>query len=168
MLTGALNRITFHEKVREVLRRDDFYGQHALLILDIDHFKGINDSLGHQFGDQVLGDSAAILKRELRKDDLCGRIGGDEFMVFLNDVPSEKELEPRIAQICKSLTRCYEGYGTVSCSMELPFIQRMASGSRSCIRKRIWPCTRRNIPGDPAISFTGCLLNRTVRMSAEK
>ena len=121
MLTGALNRITFHEKVREVLRRDDFYGQHALLILDIDHFKGINDSLGHQFGDQVLGDSAAILKRELRKDDLCGRIGGDEFMVFLNDVPSEKELEPRIAQICKSLTRCYEGYGTVSCSMGITF-----------------------------------------------
>lgn len=121
MLTGVLNRVTFHDKVGEVLRKNEFYGQHALMILDIDHFKGINDSLGHQFGDLVLGDSAAILKRELRKDDLCGRIGGDEFMVFLNDVPSEKELEPRIAQICSSLTHCYEGYGTVSCSMGITF-----------------------------------------------
>ena len=63
-------------------------GQAALLILDVDHFKAVNDSLGHQTGDKVLQLVARSLKAVLRCADIVGRLGGDEFCVYLADIPS--------------------------------------------------------------------------------
>ena len=63
-------------------------GTAALLILDIDHFKGVNDSLGHQSGDRVLQLVARSIKRVLRCSDIVGRLGGDEFCVYLADISS--------------------------------------------------------------------------------
>ncbi len=60
----------------------------AFLIVDIDHFKEINDQFGHPFGDRVLVSLAESLRRTFRKSDLCIRIGGDEFAVFLKEMPS--------------------------------------------------------------------------------
>ena len=63
-------------------------GQAALLILDVDHFKAVNDSLGHQAGDKALQLVARSLKAVLRCTDIIGRLGGDEFCVYLADIPS--------------------------------------------------------------------------------
>ena len=63
-------------------------GTAALLILDVDHFKGVNDSLGHQSGDRVLQIVARSIKSVLRCSDIVGRLGGDEFCVYLAELPS--------------------------------------------------------------------------------
>ncbi|HWH11233.1 MAG TPA: EAL domain-containing protein [Solirubrobacteraceae bacterium] len=83
-LTGLQNRASFSGQLRahaDIVRR---YGaEGALLLLDLDHFKYINDTLGHQAGDQLIGRVAAILSGRLRTSDVLARLGGDEFAVLL-------------------------------------------------------------------------------------
>ena len=84
-LTGLPNRRHFIGRLEEELarmrRREDHSA--ALLMLDLDHFKRVNDSLGHAAGDAVLRSFAALLRKELRKADSAGRIGGEEFAVLM-------------------------------------------------------------------------------------
>jgi diguanylate cyclase (GGDEF)-like protein/PAS domain S-box-containing protein len=83
-LTGLPNRFLFRERVCQALaqaRRHDF--QVALLFIDLDRFKQINDSLGHQIGDRLLQVTASRLRRCLREGDAIARLGGDEFVVGL-------------------------------------------------------------------------------------
>ncbi|MEG1847550.1 MAG: GGDEF domain-containing protein, partial [Lachnospiraceae bacterium] len=61
-------------------------GQALLFLIDIDNFKKINDTMGHAFGDEVLKTIGAKLKMEFRKSDICGRVGGDEMLIFLKDI----------------------------------------------------------------------------------
>lgn len=85
-LTGVLNRIEFERRLGAMSRsrRETESGQQlALVILDLDGFKQINDRFGHGAGDSVLKQFAARLKSRLRKDDLIGRLGGDEFLIAL-------------------------------------------------------------------------------------
>ena len=83
-LTGLLNRRAFEIALENLLARGRRYGeQGALVLLDIDHFKYINDSRGHQVGDAVLIDVAEKLRTRLRDSDVLARIGGDEFAVLL-------------------------------------------------------------------------------------
>ncbi|RLT93039.1 MAG: sensor domain-containing diguanylate cyclase [Ketobacter sp.] len=89
-LTGLYNRRSFFEFANKELRRAVRYKQPmALLMLDLDHFKAVNDSYGHQAGDNVLRRFAEILKQNLREEDLMGRIGGEEFCAIL--VSSEEQ-----------------------------------------------------------------------------
>jgi diguanylate cyclase (GGDEF)-like protein len=86
-LTGAYNRRHMDREVGEAVERHKRYGTDAsLLLVDIDHFKSINDEAGHGAGDRVLAEIAALMKRSLRKLDLVFRIGGEEFLVLLPDV----------------------------------------------------------------------------------
>lgn len=123
-MTGILNRGTFVAKVTEILKEYESTKRHALIMLDIDEFKRHNDSCGHQFGDQILRETAQILQGFLRKNDLCARIGGDEFMVFLNDIPSETDVIPNISVLCDLLQRKYQGKGEVTCSLGVVFFPR--------------------------------------------
>lgn len=85
-LTGVLNRGGVRDPAKELLAKAARYGTgFAVVYLDIDGFKQINDSLGHQIGDQVLKTVAAELTRALPKDTLIGRMGGDEFVALFND-----------------------------------------------------------------------------------
>jgi diguanylate cyclase (GGDEF)-like protein len=102
-LTGLLNRATFVEKFNEILLRSDLETQHALIMLDIDNFKMINDSLGHSAGDALLINIASKLKYALRSDDLCGRLGGDEFVIFLKNMHLGKPLETRVNDLCSMI-----------------------------------------------------------------
>jgi len=76
----------------------------AVLMLDIDHFKLINDKYGHQAGDEALRTCAAVIRRSLRSYDLFGRLGGEEFAIVLLDVgPAEAfEIAERIRETLKT------------------------------------------------------------------
>jgi diguanylate cyclase (GGDEF)-like protein len=83
-LTGLLNRRGFDRALSEHIGRVGRYGgDGALLLADLDGFKEINDSLGHDAGDQVLTQLAHALTTNLRESDFIGRIGGDEFAILL-------------------------------------------------------------------------------------
>ncbi len=83
-LTGLPNRQAFDEKITEEIERAARYDRPlALLIIDIDNFKTVNDGLGHQWGDIVLQGIAEIMKRTVRPPDFVARVGGEEFVVIL-------------------------------------------------------------------------------------
>lgn len=83
-LTGAFNRRHFEDVVAQELDRNERYGSEAaVLLMDIDNFKAINDALGHDGGDSVLRGAVSILARTLRPSDTYARLGGDEFAVLL-------------------------------------------------------------------------------------
>ena len=82
-LTNLYNRRKLEELIKNELNRNQrFNHTFGLAILDIDHFKGVNDAYGHQVGDEVLIEFASILKNNLRKTDFVGRLGGEEFIII--------------------------------------------------------------------------------------
>ncbi len=89
-LTGAMNRSYFLEQAGRILDRLHKSGSPAsFLILDLDHFKGINDRFGHLGGDVVLSHVAAACRNELRESDLFGRLGGEEFGILMPGCPAD-------------------------------------------------------------------------------
>lgn len=83
-LTGMLNRRAFEERiVDEITRTERYGGSLAVLMIDIDHFKAVNDEFGHLLGDEVLKHAAAIFSHHLRKVDPIFRFGGEEFAIIL-------------------------------------------------------------------------------------
>jgi len=92
-LTGLANRKAFMERLATDLARLD--GRHpcGVVMLDIDHFKGINDSYGHPFGDKVLRGVARVIGKGVRKGDTAGRYGGEEFVLYLHMADTERARE---------------------------------------------------------------------------
>ncbi|CAD5107420.1 GGDEF domain-containing protein [Zestomonas carbonaria] len=89
-LTGLPNRAAWNERLElEVARRQRYGGELLLAVLDVDHFKRINDGFGHQAGDKVLKLIAGELARRLRKTDFIARFGGEEFVLLLPGTPPE-------------------------------------------------------------------------------
>ena len=86
-LTGAYNRRTFHEAAERELSRARRAGTPlSMILVDIDHFRAVNEKYGHAVGDQVLARFADIVRGALRKEDMLVRFGGEEFLVLLPDV----------------------------------------------------------------------------------
>jgi diguanylate cyclase (GGDEF)-like protein len=82
-LTGVYNRRYFHERLSaELLRADRDQSSVAVVMLDIDHFKRVNDRFGHPVGDRVLQGICRILNQRLRRNDVLCRLGGEEFVVL--------------------------------------------------------------------------------------
>lgn len=88
-LTGLPNRRTIMEYVRERIENVSAGNPCAVLVIDIDHFKSINDALGHQAGDRCLRTIGAIIARNIRGLDRAGRIGGEEFVILMPDTTSD-------------------------------------------------------------------------------
>ena len=87
-LTGAYNRSTFHEIAEREISRARRAGQPlSIIMVDIDHFRPVNESLGNHAGDELLQKIAALIRTALRKEDMLVRYGGEEFLVMLPEVP---------------------------------------------------------------------------------
>ncbi|WP_058300281.1 putative bifunctional diguanylate cyclase/phosphodiesterase [Gorillibacterium timonense] len=106
-LTGLPNRRLFHDRLAECLHMQPKGASLALLFIDLDHFKLINDSLGHEIGDLLLIEVARRLKECVREQDTVSRLAGDEFTVILNGV-TLKEAGDFALYIKQSLGRKYK------------------------------------------------------------
>jgi diguanylate cyclase (GGDEF)-like protein/PAS domain S-box-containing protein len=90
-LTGLSNRRRFEQELAREVRRASRYGSGgALLLIDLDHFKDVNDVLGHKAGDDLLQGVAEALRRRMRQTDVLARVGGDEFAVLLPQTGAEE------------------------------------------------------------------------------
>lgn len=108
-LTGLLNKGAAQRRIEEYLSALSPRKDHAaLLLIDADGFKEINDSFGHLFGDAVLTDMGMVIEKHFRHSDVVGRIGGDEFLVLFRNVPSQKILRNRCQQVVSAMAKTYE------------------------------------------------------------
>jgi diguanylate cyclase (GGDEF)-like protein len=93
-LTGVMSRRAFLERAEGELQRAKRYARPlSVLMLDIDHFKRVNDELGHAAGDEMLAGTAQVWRRALRDQDLLGRVGGEEFCAVLSETPPAAALQ---------------------------------------------------------------------------
>lgn len=118
-LTGAINRRQLERELKVATHRlERGGGAFALVMLDLDHFKRINDVHGHETGDAVLSGLAALVRQRLRATDVLARVGGEEFMVVLRDV--ERGVA---AQLAEKLRAAVEGTwlagGTLRCTASI-------------------------------------------------
>lgn len=111
-MTGLFNHNYAKERIRERLQNRP-NGKFALAIFDLDHFKSANDNYGHMFGDKVLIHMAERLRRSIRGGDIAARVGGDEFLIFLE---YKEEAETAIQRIFTSLEGTFEDF-QISVSM---------------------------------------------------
>lgn len=106
VLTRLPNRRRFRDQLGEAIARADRRHERiAVLFIDLDHFKAINDSLGHAVGDQVLIEAAARIRNCLRNSDIVARQGGDEFTVLLDNVGSRQDAGQVAEKIVEQIAR---------------------------------------------------------------
>lgn len=104
-LTGLLNRANVLVEIENaVVHARESGTKAAVLFLDLNKFKEINDTLGHEVGDAILKAAASRLLSSVRSADLVFRVGGDEFLVLINDVNSVSDIEPVITKILKAFS----------------------------------------------------------------
>lgn len=105
-LTGLLNHKAAKAQISEILAADEEQ-KYILLVFDLDHFKTANDTYGHLFGDEVLKYVAETLRSSTRDGDICARMGGDEFLVFM---PYKEQIEPQVKRIFGLLCSDYKEF----------------------------------------------------------
>jgi diguanylate cyclase (GGDEF)-like protein len=110
-LTGLTNRKAFLERLAADLSRLDGRHPSGVVMLDIDHFKKVNDTYGHPFGDVVLCGVASVLGKGVRKGDTVGRYGGEEFVLYLHMADSERAREgaERFRRMIRQIRFTHEG-----------------------------------------------------------
>jgi diguanylate cyclase (GGDEF)-like protein len=105
-LTGLPNRFVFEERIHALVEQARRHGRPlTLAALDLDHFKAVNDAMGHFIGDRVLQQVAATLQAQIRQSDLLVRMGGDEFLLVLpdTDMPAACHLAERLCRAVNCL-----------------------------------------------------------------
>jgi diguanylate cyclase (GGDEF)-like protein len=110
-MTGLYNKDTTECLVRQALSGSGG-GKNlfAFIILDIDNFKSINDSCGHAVGDLAITEFASIIRQNVRKGDILGRVGGDEFAAFV-PIPSIEWAEKKVSELSKALHGSHSAEG---------------------------------------------------------
>ena len=124
-LTGVYNKGTAQELIDAAIREGIAEGTvNAVFMLDLDNFKAINDNLGHAMGDSVLVEAAEQLKNNFKGKDIIGRMGGDEFIIFMGDVVDPKNAQLFGCRLNRLLTRkypCKNGSIQVTASIGIAF-----------------------------------------------
>ncbi len=122
-LTKVLNRETTQNKIDEYLtaqRKGGFVNRHALMVVDLDGFKRINDTYGHLTGDHLLMELADQMRKVFRNSDIVGRMGGDEFVAFLKDIGEDGHAFLKAEELCatvRTLSGQFHNGLQVTCSI---------------------------------------------------
>lgn len=127
-LTGLLNKSAVTEAITTYLIESEKDQMHALLMIDCDDFKSINDNFGHAVGDEVIKYFASVLKRTFRDSDIKGRFGGDEFMVFMKNTTKDATTL-RANQLNEAIRKPYLKDGKeikISCSIGVAYFPKDA------------------------------------------
>lgn len=130
-LTSVYNRNAFEAAVRRFMTDTATSGQGALILLDIDNFKHINDCFGHPAGDEALKRVTQLLRKTFRSQDLIGRLGGDEFMVFLKDAIQKEILDRRMDTLFAALAS--DRKIPITCSAGICFADRSDFSYSNCL-----------------------------------
>ncbi|AXE29890.1 sensor domain-containing diguanylate cyclase [Chromobacterium phragmitis] len=108
-LTGLANRNLFYDRLQHAITRLDRSGKRlGLLFLDLDRFKPVNDTYGHVVGDRVLQLIAARIRDVVRNEDTVARIGGDEFVILMEDIESNREADKVAARLKQAIQMPYQ------------------------------------------------------------
>ena len=108
-LTGLPNRLMLTEAMAEAMRyAEQWRTRCAFLMIDLDRFKAVNDSLGHQTGDKLLAQVSGRLKGLMTENELCGRLGGDEFAIVVRDASDRTRVERVARAVIDQLSLPYE------------------------------------------------------------
>ena len=173
-LTQILNRRAFHEAARQRLGDQRLYPM-AILAGDIDHFKRINDTWGHDRGDEVLQLVSSILQRNVRSRDLVARFGGEEFVLLLThlDLQGAEQVAQRIRQELSndkqvltqgpgltlsfgitSIANASQLDGALKQADELLYSAKNAGRDRVHVEGRFYPdiCFEYTLPADEALA----------------
>lgn len=118
-VTGILNKFSFENSVREALKAREGSSLYALLVLDIDNLKRMNDELGTMIGDVFLEDIADYVTHTFRGSDIIGRVGGDEFMVYLRDFKDEDWLMNRLSRIQTEVKALSNEHGNINMTVSI-------------------------------------------------
>ncbi|MBE5833051.1 MAG: EAL domain-containing protein [Butyrivibrio sp.] len=125
-MTGLLNHNAAVKNIREFLNGEGAVGRHALFMLDIDDFKSVNDTFGHQTGDEVIINISRRLKRLFKQTDIIGRYGGDEFIVLAKNYKEPDKLINKAKSMLEKLEYTLEKGDqkyTVYCSIGIAVVQ---------------------------------------------
>ncbi|MEA4854047.1 MAG: EAL domain-containing protein [Christensenella sp.] len=102
-MTGLLNRKETMNRIGNYLNGEGKDGMHALFMIDVDNFKAVNDTFGHQMGDRVLIEIGERIREIFRDSDVVGRIGGDEFFVLMKSVSGMRVVQNRAEELLEAL-----------------------------------------------------------------
>lgn len=112
-LTGLANRTAFMEQAHNLFHKSDSHTQRAILFIDLDNFKTVNDTLGHDYGDLLLQQIAASLSSSMSENDILARTGGDEFLVLRSHVTTTEELEEFASKLITVLNQPFNLKGEI-------------------------------------------------------
>ncbi len=107
-LTGLYNKKMTEEQIKKQLNAEPPIKCGALMIIDVDNFKGINDTFGHLYGDAVITQLGSSLRSIFQKSDILGRVGGDEFFAFMRNYNDISVVEQKAKELCAEFCKCYE------------------------------------------------------------
>ncbi|MBN2628048.1 MAG: GGDEF domain-containing protein [Spirochaetales bacterium] len=139
LITGLPNRRFFQdyaEKTLDLCRRRSC--RMALYYIDLDHFKPVNDTYGHEMGDLLLNEVGQRLIKQMRKSDLCARLGGDEFIALIQDVEQDLGFDTVARRIIGAVSHPYfinETEVKIGVSMGLSFFPEMGSDLGELMQK---------------------------------
>ena len=109
-LTELFNKGASELLIKQALRNakeQDAGKLNAMIVLDLDNFKSVNDNLGHAYGDLVLHEAAKVMRDMFKGRDIVGRVGGDEFVIFMYDIEDIRNADIMARKLCRSIRKVY-------------------------------------------------------------
>ena len=130
LLTGLYNREAFEKNVKELIKKNE---QFCLVFLDLDNFKYVNDTFGHDKGDEILITTAQIMRNNLKGKDLIGRLGGDEFVIAI--LECNKECADHILNLLEDKIKTIFKLYDVSASIGAVYFDEDGKDYKTLIKK---------------------------------